>query len=796
MRREKIRRPRPAPLKRGPLVLLGDGVLLFLVLAGAVGSFCTAFTLDVSLPLVYAGCALCALIFLAVWSLPRRWWALPLAVCAGLWGAALWRMWDGLALGEVSVRCSVVNTFCLSLGLDGMIQPAAELPADTWTAAATLLVLLVTVPLGALLGLGIVRLRSFWFAFWCSVPLVLAPLCISVTPGWLPLMALVLGWCMLGLTSLVRRQDPHGAALLNLMALPAGALLLSALTLAMPQDSYQRPAWADDALEHITSQVVKYSGIWLDGTGPFGGGGGGRLAASDGSVSLNSGPLRFSGRTVLEVDTELEGRIYLRGFSGALYDGERWLPLPDDIYSSLELDLGSTTTEDGDIILNLSIDSTSGYSGIYPLPYRLDLRGYQPLNFPALNARASGAAGDYAAVTVRNVGADPGYVYAPYQLLTQPDELSGAEFVHDSHLARAEDIWTHTLYVQPDADPRRDWGSLTGEAARAEQDYQKFVEYYYLRLPARRENPALYQVLEEAVPAAYDLAWDYYDAPLLEREPYEVAAARGVAAYLASIAQYDPNTPAIPEGEDYVTYFLTESRRGYCMHFASAAVLMLRWIGVPARYVAGYVADVPASGHVRVPDSAAHAWVEVYIEGYGWEPVEVTPAYAGSTPGQSGVTAEPEATPTPTPTPSASQAPEETDTPAPTASQAVEPEGDGGQGFDPSVLWVPLAVLLLVLVFPLRRRLARRGREKRFGDLDTNRAAVTVYRYLRRLEPWGGETPEEITELAKKARFSNHTLTEEERHAAVRAAGDVARRVDAALPRWKRLLFRYVLGLY
>ena len=155
MRREKIRRPRPAPLKRGPLVLLGDGVLLFLVLAGAVGSFCTAFTLDVSLPLVYAGCALCALIFLAVWSLPRRWWALPLAVCAGLWGAALWRMWDGLALGEVSVRCSVVNTFCRSLGLDGMIQPAAELPADTWTAAATLLVLLVTVPLGALLGLGI-----------------------------------------------------------------------------------------------------------------------------------------------------------------------------------------------------------------------------------------------------------------------------------------------------------------------------------------------------------------------------------------------------------------------------------------------------------------------------------------------------------------------------------------------------------------------------------------------------------------------------------------------------------------
>ncbi len=617
MRREKIRRPRPAPLKRGPLVLLGDGVLLFLVLSGAVGSFCTAFTLDVSLPLVYAGCALCALIFLAVWSLPRRWWALPLAVCAGLWGAALWRMWDGLALGEVSVRCSVVNTFCLSLGLDGMIQPAAELPADTWTAAATLLVLLVTVPLGALLGLGIVRLRSFWFAFWCSVPLVLAPLCISVTPGWLPLMALVLGWCVLGLTSLVRRQDPHGAALLNLVALPAGALLLSALTLAMPQDSYQRPAWADDALEHITSQVVKYSGIWLDGTGPFGGGGGGRLAASDGSVSLNSGPLRFSGRTVLEVDTELEGRIYLRGFSGALYDGERWLPLPDDIYSSLELDSGSTTTEDGDIILNISIDSIDRYPGLVHLPYLIKLRGCQPLNFPALAARSSGEAGDYAAVTVHNVGADPGYVYAPYQLLTQPDELSGAEFVYDSHLARAEDIWTHTLYVQPDADPARDLGALTGDAAVAEEGYREFARIYYMMLP---NDPELYDVLSAAArPLDEDSLAAYQDA-LESGTPEPVVYAQMVADYLASIAAYDPDTPATPEGEDYVTYFLTESRRGYCMHFASAATLLLRWMGIPARYVAGYVADVPASGHVRVPDSAAHAWVEVYIEGYGPPP--------------------------------------------------------------------------------------------------------------------------------------------------------------------------------
>ena len=796
MKRETIRGPRPAPLKRGPLVLLGDGVLLFLVLAGAAGCFATAFSLEVDLLQLYGWCAVCALAFLAVWSLPRHWWALPLAAIAVAWGLYAWQSWDTLVLGEISARCSVVNTFCLSLQLDGMIQPVQSLPDGVWTAAATRLAGLAAVPLAALLGAGVVRLRSFWWTFWPSFPLLLAPLCISVTPAWPPLMALLLGWGVLGLTSLAGRQDPQGAARLNLIALPAAALLLSVLTAAMPQETYQRPAWADDALEYITNQVVRYSDIWLDGAGPFGGGGG-RLAASDGSVSLDSGPLRFSGRTVLEVDTELEGRIYLRGFSGALYDGERWLPLPDDIYSTLELDVEGDGA-DGDASAQVPADK---YPNLSHLPYLIKLRGCQPLNFPALAARSSGEAGDYAAVTVHNVGADPGYVYVPYHILTQPGELSGAEFVYDSHLARAEDIWTHTLYVQPDADPGRDLGALTGDAARAEEGYREFTYVYYCWLP---DDPELYDALTAGWDDITQMLWDdgsfeaygaYVDA--VERgTPEPVVYARMVADYLASIAAYDPNTPATPEGEDYVTWFLTESRRGYCMHFASAATLLLRWMGIPARYVAGYVADVPASGHARVPDSAAHAWVEVYIEGYGWEPVEVTPAYAGSTPGQSGVTATPEATPTPTPTPSASLAPGETDTPAPTASQAVETETGGGEGPDLTVLWAPLAVLLLILALPLRRWLARRRRERRFGDENTNQAVVAAYRYFRRLERWGADMPEEVAELAKKARFSQHTLTEEERTAAADAARAAARGLDRALPWWKRLVFRYVLGLY
>ena len=73
------------------------------------------------------------------------------------------------------------------------------------------------------------------------------------------------------------------------------------------------------------------------------------------------------------------------------------------------------------------------------------------------------------------------------------------------------------------------------------------------------------------------------------------------------------------------------------MHFASAAALLLRELGVPARYVSGYmvnralfeVAD-DTSAHATVTDYTAHAWVEVYLDYIGWIPLEVTPGYNNS----------------------------------------------------------------------------------------------------------------------------------------------------------------------
>ena len=77
-----------------------------------------------------------------------------------------------------------------------------------------------------------------------------------------------------------------------------------------------------------------------------------------------------------------------------------------------------------------------------------------------------------------------------------------------------------------------------------------------------------------------------------------------------------------------VTEFLFEKKRGYCEYFASAAVLLLRLQGVPARYVTGFNVrdDSMEAGQYVVRESHAHAWIEVYMTGRGWVEVDPTPS--------------------------------------------------------------------------------------------------------------------------------------------------------------------------
>jgi len=110
--------------------------------------------------------------------------------------------------------------------------------------------------------------------------------------------------------------------------------------------------------------------------------------------------------------------------------------------------------------------------------------------------------------------------------------------------------------------------------------------------------------------------------------PYDKAKA--IEKYLRDNYPYTLHTEPTPEGRDLVDYFLYDLKKGYCTYHASAMTVMMRSLGIPARWVTGFVTgawneEIKA---YEVRNSDAHAWVEVYFDDYGWVPFEPTSSFA------------------------------------------------------------------------------------------------------------------------------------------------------------------------
>lgn len=178
--------------------------------------------------------------------------------------------------------------------------------------------------------------------------------------------------------------------------------------------------------------------------------------------------------------------------------------------------------------------------------------------------------------------------------------------------------------------------------------------------------------------------------------------------------------------------FLFETKRGYCEQFAGAFAVMARAIGLPARVAVGFTpGEVDAEGRYHVRGLNAHAWPEVYIQGYGWVYFEATPERgmpgAGWTqvpPQQARVTNPAESAPittTTVATPDSPTNPTPTTLPDEDGSVSTAPEGP-----ERSPLGNPLLQFLIALVVatvaavigvPLAKRARRNRRRAEAGDI-------------------------------------------------------------------------------
>ena len=98
-----------------------------------------------------------------------------------------------------------------------------------------------------------------------------------------------------------------------------------------------------------------------------------------------------------------------------------------------------------------------------------------------------------------------------------------------------------------------------------------------------------------------------------------------VAQYIQQAADYNLEyNPALDTQINPIIAFLSEYKEGVCRHYAAAATMLFRALGIPARYTVGYLAETKAGVEVEVLSKQGHAWVEVYVPTIGWVVVEVT----------------------------------------------------------------------------------------------------------------------------------------------------------------------------
>lgn len=166
-------------------------------------------------------------------------------------------------------------------------------------------------------------------------------------------------------------------------------------------------------------------------------------------------------------------------------------------------------------------------------------------------------------------------------------------------------------------------------------EYQNFYDYYnvyvmenYLNVP---EQMAMVKTIANSIKKSNP---DVVMSTGSEMDnANRIEAAGIVRSFLISSFSYRMDLPDAGS-MDKVEFFLEEGNGGFCVHFASAGTLILRELGVPARYVSGYHVD--SNDFTRkdntgftcsVKDSDAHAWTEIYLENCGWIAVDMTPGY-------------------------------------------------------------------------------------------------------------------------------------------------------------------------
>ncbi|MBE5942600.1 MAG: transglutaminase domain-containing protein [Lachnospiraceae bacterium] len=380
----------------------------------------------------------------------------------------------------------------------------------------------------------------------------------------------------------------------------AGICLVLLSVAVFPENMFKR-MFKNDPLREQTSELV--GNFVLRGFGAFynryagaGGMSGGKL----GGIS-NVTP-DYQPDLIVTFAPFSNEAMYLKAYTGGRYGDNEW----EDIYADSE---NMQKYDDIEIFEDDSMKNEA-----------------MALRQKVYDADVHGGMGK---MKITNVGADSSYMYYPYYTLF-PDygDFNNYGMMRTKHGIFMNDHAIYNFY------PKLVWEEQLGKMKPSEQDLSN-VNTIFLEVPDKNEEVLAHEIAAMGITDSMSVN-EIVDT---------------MRTYFSDNIPYTLRPGSTPRDEDFVNYFLTKNRKGYCAHFATTATLMFRQLGIPARYVEGYAFGLEAAlaseentlekyfdyydGYapigestvldVEVTDAMAHAWVEIYIDGFGWKVVEVTP---------------------------------------------------------------------------------------------------------------------------------------------------------------------------
>lgn len=272
--------------------------------------------------------------------------------------------------------------------------------------------------------------------------------------------------------------------------------------------------------------------------------------------------------------------------------------------------------------------------------------------------------------------------------------------------------------------------------------------------------------------------------------------------------EYSLKDGTVPEGEDYLSWF-TQKKSGWCVHYATAAALVLREMGVPARYVTGYKVDIPdnntADNTITVTQQSRHAWAEYYNPVTGWTVIDVTPGQGSRQPGENDSEAASSAPATTVEPTTAAPSADIHDNTRPSGEAATKPDDIQEKNKDDNTILNVFLIILIVLtsllavtgLLLLRRMLAVKILHDKIFSKDTNAGTVSAYRRILKINKrLGGDIPKEIIAVAEKAKFSRSGVNRDERQLIADYLDYSSRKLEENSGIVKNFYYKLILCLY